>query len=238
VSELADRALTELRAAFAAAADPERAVAMAAYMKNHFAFFGIPAPQRRQLQRAAWASSANAFRLPKRLDSGDLIAILDGCWAQPEREFQYAGMELLDRQIAYCEPGMLSTIERLIQTKSWWDTIDDLCRHSAGGLVRRFPELRGEMDRWSASGELWLIRSAILHQEMWRDEMDIDWIEATCLRHASHRDFFVRKAIGWALRSYAHRGPATAARVRGFLAEHDHELSPLSTREALKRVRH
>jgi 3-methyladenine DNA glycosylase AlkD len=231
MSDLAVDALTRIRAAFAEAADPVRAVPMAAYMKHHAPFLGIAAPDRRKLQRLAWAG------LPKRIDEVDLFALVDACWAEPEREYQYAAMDLLGRHISRCSPDALVHIERLILAKSWWDTVDDLCRNSAGALVRLHSGLRGEMDRWLASDELWLIRSAILHQEAWRDEMDIDWIEAACLRHASHTDFFIRKAIGWTLRSYAHRGPAEAARVRQFIADHDAELAGLSKREAVRRVR-
>jgi 3-methyladenine DNA glycosylase AlkD len=232
VSDLAADAMDRLRAAFVQAADPERAVPMAAYMKHHFEFFGIAAPERRKLQRVAWAG------LPRVIDEADLIATVDACWAEPQREFQYAGMELLDRHIAHCSADVFSAVERYIQTKSWWDTVDDLCRHSAGELVRIHPELHAEMERWSDSGEMWLVRSAILHQERWGDEIDIEWVESTCLKHAGHRDFFIRKAIGWTLRSYAHKGPSHAARVRKFLSTHDAELSPLSKREALNRVRH
>jgi 3-methyladenine DNA glycosylase AlkD len=224
--------MDRLRAAFTQAANPERAVPMAAYMKHHFEFFGIAAPGRRKLQRVAWAG------LPRVIDEAELIAIVDACWAEPQREFQYAGMELLDRHIARCSVDALSAVERYIGTKSWWDTVDDLCRHSAGELVRIHPELHADMERWSDSGELWLVRSAILHQERWGDKIDIEWVASTCLKHADHRDFFIRKAIGWILRSYAHKGPSHAARVRELLSAHDAELSPLSKREALNRVRH
>jgi 3-methyladenine DNA glycosylase AlkD len=232
VNELVLDAIGRMRAAFESSADPERAGPMAAYMKHHFEFYGIPAPERRKLQRLAWAG------LPKRMTEADIIALVDACWAEPRREFQYAGMELADNQIKHCSPAALAAVERWIHTKSWWDTVDDLCRHSAGELVRMYPELRIEMDRWSESGELWLIRSAILHEEMKSAQTDIDRLEAICLRHASHKDFFIRKAIGWALRSYAHQSPEQAARVRTFLAAHDAVLSPLSKREALKRIKH
>jgi 3-methyladenine DNA glycosylase AlkD len=89
------------------------------------------------------------------------------------------------------------------------------------------------MDRWVESDNVWLARSAILHQERWKAETDAEILLDYCLRRAKDTDFFIRKAIGWALRSYAH---VDTASVLDFLDEHGDELAPLSRREALKRV--
>jgi 3-methyladenine DNA glycosylase AlkD len=210
--------------------NPERAVPMAAYMKHHFEFLGIPMPERRRLVKAA------TRRLPRPTEP-DLHEIARECWALPEREYQYGAVDLLAQHIGCCTAETtLPVIEELITTKSWWDTVDGLCRSSAGELVRRAPAARAEMDRWSASDDRWLIRSAILHQEAWRDEMDFAWISATCTAHAQHPDFFVRKAIGWVLRSYARRSTTNADDVRRLLGRAP--FSGLTRREALKRVVH
>jgi 3-methyladenine DNA glycosylase AlkD len=223
---LADEVVARLVAAFSAAADASRAGPMAAYMRDQFAFFGLPSPERRRLTRSALRG------LPAP-DERDAVAVALACWAAEERELQYAGAEYLCDHIDRCGPAVLGPLEELITTRSWWDSVDLLCRHGAGEIVRRFPTERVVMDRWIGSGDLWLARSAILHQERWGAATDRETLFAYCVRRAGDTEFFIRKAIGWALRSYAH---VDAAAVRAFLAAHDAELSGLSKREALKRV--
>jgi 3-methyladenine DNA glycosylase AlkD len=224
---LASEVVARLEAAFARAADPVRAVPMAAYMGDQFAFYGIATAERRRLTR-------EALRDLPRPDEADAVAVAWRCWQRDRRELQYVGGEYLCRHIAVCGPGTLGPLELLITTKSWWDTVDVLCRAGAGALVRVDLRQRRVMDRWLDSPNIWLARSAILHQERWGADMDPEVLFAYCLRRAGDREFFIRKAIGWALRSYAH---VDAGAVRRFLAEHDAELSGLSKREALKRVR-
>ncbi len=203
---------------------------MAAYMKDIAPFFGINAADRRARQR-------QVFRTVGPVDEATVHAVAELAWARPEREFQYAGVEFLVERLAVCDPvRTMPLAERLIVTKSWWDTVDVVCRHVAGELVRRDAELRGVIDRWLASDDIWLIRSAILHEERHAGELDFDWLRAACIRHAGHREFFVRKAIGWVLRTYAHQSADHAVRVRALLDEAD--FSGLTRREALKRVRH
>jgi 3-methyladenine DNA glycosylase AlkD len=220
------------RAVFEPARDRARAPAMAAYMRDQFPFLGIATTPRRRLQRAAWEPLAKpTFR-------ADVLTIADQFWALDEREYQYAGLEYLGAHGALLDSTSLPHIERLITTKPWWDTVDVLSRHGAGALVRRDASLRSEMDRWLASDDIWLARSAILHQERWGADIDVDWVFAACLQRGGDSEFFIRKAIGWALRTIARRGPDDAGAVRAYLAAHDGELSALSKREALVRVKH
>jgi 3-methyladenine DNA glycosylase AlkD len=226
-TELAEEVVGRLVAAFVAAADPERAAAMAAYMRNQFSFFGLPTQERRRLTRGALRG------LPRPTEA-DAIGVARRCWEHDERELQYAGGEYLCTHVDVCSPSALAPLEELITTRSWWDTVDLLCRHGSGEIVRRHREQRVLMDRWIDSEDRWLARSAILHQERWGAQTDEAVLFDYCLRRAADSDFFLRKAIGWALRSYAH---TDATAVRTFLAAHDGELSALSKREALKRVK-
>nr|MDQ6920534.1 DNA alkylation repair protein [Candidatus Dormibacteraeota bacterium] len=130
-------------------------------------------------------------------------------------------------------PGFIPTLEHLVTTKSWWDTVDGLATNVAGPLVRAHPEVRPVMDRWLESGDIWLARVAILHQERNESDTDPDLLFAYCRRRAADREFFIRKAIGWALRSYAKVAPETVA---GFLATDGSRLSGLSRREAERGV--
>ncbi len=121
----------------------------------------------------------------------------------------------------------------LVTTVPWWDTVDLLAAHVVGALVAADPALAAEMDRWSADDDLWLVRTALLHQLRHKERTDTDRLFHYCLRQSGHPDFFVRKAIGWALREYAKTDPGA---VRDFLAREGDQFAPLSVREALKNI--
>jgi 3-methyladenine DNA glycosylase AlkD len=129
-----------------------------------------------------------------------------------------------------CGPGFLAPIRTLVTTKSWWDTVDSLAKNGAGGLVLRYPELAGTMDRWVESENMWLRRTAILHQLGFKERTGADRLFRYCELRAHEQEFFIRKAIGWALREYS---KVDADAVRRFVADHDAALSGLSKREAL-----
>ena len=199
---------------------------MRAYMRGQFAFLGIPSPERRRLTREALTG------LPA-LDTAELLHLADRLWQLPEREYQYVACGLLSRGARRLEVASVPTLEYLITTKSWWDTVDVLATHVVGALVLAHPELRDAMDRWLGSENLWLARAAILHQERWGERTDAEWLFAACASRAGDRDFFIRKAIGWALRSYARTGPMA---VKAFVEAQGDRLSGLSRREALRGV--
>jgi 3-methyladenine DNA glycosylase AlkD len=213
--------VTALAAALEARRDPERAVAMAAYMKDRFPFLGVPSPVRRVAQREAIGD----WRTPA---ADELAAFARACWARDEREFQYAACDTLIRHVKRLGPDALDLCEMLITTKPWWDTTDALASRVVGPLAHR-PVL----ERWLTSGNLWLERTAIIHQLGAKDRTDEAFLFRACLTHAGSTEFFHRKAIGWALRQYARTDPDA---VRRFVAEHENELSGLSKREALKHL--
>jgi 3-methyladenine DNA glycosylase AlkD len=226
VTALADQVVGALQAAYGPHRDAARASGMAAYMRDQFPFLGLSAPEQRRVGRAALAGLA----VPK---EADVRSVAQQLWRLREREYQYAACDYIVAHVAVCGPTFLEPLERLITTKSWWDTVDVLCRHGAGVIVLADRTQRVVMDRWVESDNVWLARSAILHQERWKAETDAEVLFDYCLRRAKDTDFFIRKAIGWALRSYAH---VDTASVLDFLDEHGDELAPLSRREALKRV--
>lgn len=224
--DLATTILTRLATIYGAARDPDRAVAMAAYMRDQFPFLGIPAPAQQRLSRTVLAG------LP-RPDEETLRAVALGSWALPEREYQYFACGYLRRWAGVCGPGFLATARVLITDKSWWDTVDALAPHLVGPLVRRHPELLSELDAWIADANVWLVRAALLHQLTAKKATDERRLFDYCARQAGHPDFFVRKAIGWALRAYAKSEPD---RVRDFVTANRSRLAPLSIREALKHL--
>ena len=197
---------------------------MAHYMKDHFAFFGIATPARRAIQRDVLG--------PWRPSQPELVAFADAAWARPERELQYAACDLLTRNASKCSPTLLDDLERWIVHKSWWDSVDALA-HSVGDLVLAHPDLAAVMDRWIDADDFWLARVAILHQLGYKAATDADRLFRYCTRRAGDAEFFIRKAIGWALREYAKTDPDA---VVAYVGAHEAELSPLSRREALRRI--
>jgi 3-methyladenine DNA glycosylase AlkD len=223
---LAEEVLDRLVRRYDAARDPERAGPAEAYMRDQFPFLGLPAPTQRALARSVLAG------LPAPGED-DLRTVALACWELDEREYQYFACDWLRAHLTVPGPGFLATISTLVTTRSWWDTVDPLATRVVGGLVRRHPELSAEMDAWSAAEDMWLVRTAILHQLHYGAETDTDRLFGYCTRQAGHRDFFVRKAIGWALRQYARTEPGA---VSSYVAAHRDQLSPLSVREATKHL--
>ncbi len=216
----------EIAATFANAGDSEAAAGMAAYMRDQFEFFGIKSPRRRELQQEVLASRDDP-------DEALLAAVVDKCWARPQREFQYFAGEYTRDHIDGCSAAFLVTARRAITERSWRYTVDLWATDVVGPLVARHPSLAAEMDDWIGDDDFWVARSALLHQLRYRSETDADRLFRFCLRRAADREFFIRKAIGWALREYSKVAPEAVA---GFVREHEDELSGLSRREALKRI--
>ncbi|WP_127501469.1 DNA alkylation repair protein [Actinoplanes solisilvae] len=226
MSDLTASLLARLDEVLLPAADPVRAEGQAAYMKNQFPFLGLPSPALRKLERAALAG------LPPPTED-DLRSIVSALWVRDQREFQYVACSYLTRHVAVPRPGFLTTARSLVTTKSWWDTIDPIATRFVGGLVTRHPSLVLEMDAWSRDDNMWVVRTAILHQLHYGAATDTERLFGYCAAQAGHRDFFVRKAIGWALRQYARTDPEA---VRSFVEANRSSLSGLSVREATKHL--
>jgi 3-methyladenine DNA glycosylase AlkD len=223
---LADDMLDRLVRTFGAARDPERAASMAKYMREQFAFLGLTAPTQRALTRTVVAG------LPRPTEA-DLRTVALACWDLAEREYQYFACGWLRTHVAVPGPDFIATARTLITTKSWWDTVDPLATRFVGALVKRHRELIKEMDDWSADRDMWLVRTAILHQLHYGTQTDTARLFGYCTRQASHPDFFIRKAIGWALRQYAYTDPDA---VRQYVTANRDRLAPLSVREATKHL--
>ncbi|MBB3110639.1 3-methyladenine DNA glycosylase AlkD [Paenibacillus phyllosphaerae] len=207
-----------------ASANPAEAAAMAAYMRDLFPFLGIKKPERAALTR----DFLTEHGLPETEE--ELLQVVRTLWALPEREFHYTAIVLLEKRMKKAKPERAPLLEQLIVTYSWWDTVDLLAGKLAGSLFELYPELRGEyVPRWTESDDLWLRRSVLLFQLHYKERTDAQLLFALIRRFAGEEDFFIRKAIGWALREYS---KTDAQAVRNFVAAE--KLSPLSVREALK----
>jgi 3-methyladenine DNA glycosylase AlkD len=217
--------IDDLRRALTAAAEPSKAPAMAAYMKGHFEYLGVAASARKEAQKPFVTGGKDA-------GSAALLDGADICWSQPEREFQYVATDLLARWVRSLTASDIDRVERLIRTKSWWDTVDALAANVVGPMVAADPSLLATMDRW-IDDDLWIARAALLHQLKYRDRTDVDRLFGYVDLRCGDADFFIRKAAGWALREYAKTDPDA---VRRFVTRRGDRLSGLTRREALKRI--
>ena len=221
----AERLRTAVKSALAPLADAAKAQPMRAYMRDQFEYLGIQTPQ---LRRAVLP----VFRLFDTADAAELLAAVRAVWGLREREYQYAALDLLAYRERLLGVKDLPAVLELVQEKSWWDTVDRLAG-IVGTVVRRDKKAGGRvMDRAVRSGNMWVRRVAMVHQLLWRGDTDVArlFAYAECLAH--EQEFFIRKAIGWALRDYAKHDRGA---VESFVEMRRDRLSSLTCREAMKR---
>ncbi|MFD0619824.1 DNA alkylation repair protein [Paenibacillus sp. GCM10027629] len=215
----------QLEAYFRTHASAKEAIPMAAYMRDQFPFLGIRTPERSQYLR----QFMQANPLPK---GEELVQVADEVWSLPEREFQYVAMILYEKHRKHAEQAHIDVLEHLVTDKSWWDTVDLISSRLIGFHLAKYPELiTSYTERWIESDNFWLQRAALLYQLSYKKNTDEERLFRYIRRRAEEKEFFIRKAIGWALREYSKTNEAA---VRKFVAET--ALSPLSQKEALKHV--
>jgi 3-methyladenine DNA glycosylase AlkD len=226
----------EVRARFAAHADPALAAPMQAYMKSALPFHGIPAPLRRRLTAEAVAAHPCA-------DTPALAQAMEALWRDARfREERYAAVELPRlgrRHPKLVSFALLPLAEHFVVDGAWWDLVDDLSGNLIARLLERHPqEMKPVLRRWARGDELWLRRAAMLAQrKLEAAAFDPVLLYDTILpslgdpRFAD--EFFIRKGIGWALRERSYAAPDE---VRAFCREYAAQLAPLTWREALKAI--
>jgi len=212
-----------IRAGLRAAADPARAPGQQAYMKSEMPFLGVAVPEVRRIVRTSASQTA---------DAAILRAAASELWdAASHREERYAGMLLLGLRPTRAHWENVALVEHMVRTGRWWDITDELA-HRLAELHDVLPHETADLvRRWSTDAELWVRRIAILSQLGRRDRVDRELLAELIEPNRPDADFFIRKAIGWALREYARVDPDW---VRDYVGTH--ELSPLSRREALKHL--
>lgn len=204
-----------------AAANPDDAVVMKAYMKNKFEFLGVKTPARRKLAKAFFKQQT---------DSEVDWNFINEAWKNPYRELQYTALDYLESRKKLLTPSDLPRLKKLAQTKSWWDTIDFLDR-LVGSIIVRFPETKEIILSWGCDKDIWLRRLAIDHQLLLKEETDTELLEKILVNNLGQSEFFINKAIGWALRDYSKTNPDW---VRDFIERHQAEMAALSIREGSK----
>jgi 3-methyladenine DNA glycosylase AlkD len=195
-------------------------------MKDKFEFFGIKSVERKKLTKKFLAFHG----IPSEEGYEEVIREM---WGLPQRELQYAALNILERLVKKWIPVEIKLLEHLIVTKSWWDTVDWLATRIVGVRFRQNPELISSThSRWIKSKNIWLQRVCILFQLKYKQETDEKLLFSTIQELSESDEFFIQKAIGWALREQSKTDPAV---VQKFIDEN--ELAPLSRREALKVIR-
>jgi len=213
----------DLNTLFLRHANARNAGPMKRYMRGQFDYIGLKGPILAGLLRQFVASHG----LPP---LADLDHILRDLWTLPQREFQYVAISLLGRLENQLPASFMHTLEYLIVTKSWWDTVDTISTGTLGVHFRRYPKVKARyLARWRRSRNFWLRRACILFQLNYKQDTDFALMQDIIRENLGSTEFFINKAIGWALRQHTRVDPQG---VREFVRQTP--LHPLSAREALK----
>ena len=220
--------IEEIRNALAENANSDKAEGMRAYMKSAMPYRGVQTPIRRKLFRAIF----RGHPLAQQADWRNAVLEL---WRDAEyREERYAALELAGatQYADFRTFDTLPMLEEMVVTGAWWDFVDEIATHRLREMLERYPRgMSRRMRAWSRDRNLWKRRSSIICQINRKDETELDLLFDCIEPNMSHGDFFVRKAIGWALRDLAWTDLGT---VEAYVEQHHDSLSPLSRREALK----
>jgi 3-methyladenine DNA glycosylase AlkD len=206
---------------------PEKAEPMAKYMKTDMPFYGIQKPERlavyRQFKKRFRPESASQYKQ-------SVLAL----WKLPHREEKYAAIAFATAFKEFTNHQSLSLYERMIREGAWWDFVDAIAIDLVGqALLVDRAELSPVMTKWAADQDMWIRRAAIISQNHHKGATDQTQLFALCLKVSHEKEFFIRKAIGWALREYSYTAPDA---VKKFLLKHKQRLSPLSFKEGAKQL--
>lgn len=206
-------------------ANPDDARSMQAYLKTEMPILGVHAPDIKLIAREA------AKSIP--VDTQDAYEqAVSALWRGRYREHKWLAVAYARRFKAFIVPASLPLYERMIREGAWWDLVDETAIHLVGKVLLDHPrETWPVIDSWIDHEDLWLRRTALICQNRHHERTDQTRLFRYCLRRADEREFFIRKAIGWALRAHSYHAPEA---VKTFLLEHRHLLSGLSYREGAK----
>ena len=218
--------IESLKTAFKENSNPENAKSMVKYMRNHFTFFGIKTEERRSIFKSIWEE--NKIEITQNTRE---IAL--NLFAEKEREFHYCAIEIIIKQLKrnYKKEDII-LVEKLLTTNSWWDSVDTIAKNILGEYLLQHPnEVFHIIEKFSNSNNIWLNRSVILFQLGYKKNTNFDLLKSECEKHKTSNEFFIQKAIGWALREYSKTNPE---QVKNYV--NISNLMPLSQKEALKTI--
>lgn len=217
--------LLDIKAAFEQSADASKAPAMAAYMKNNFDFLGIPRNERDIIQQHFKADI-------KALSAKETLQLAKGVWRLPQREFQYYAIDILRNEHKKWDEQYYAFFESMVTEKPWWDSIDLIASRLIGTYLLDRKELQVErMGAFAVDSDLWRRRVSIIFQLSYKDKVDLDLLFTHIRLCKSDKQFFIQKAIGWALRQISLTHPDA---VQDFIEEE--KIQGLAKREALRKL--
>ncbi|WP_396147040.1 DNA alkylation repair protein [Flavobacterium sp.] len=208
-------------------ANRELAIPMENYMKNNFSFLGIKTEERRAIFKENYEKSKSEIKANFRTIAWELFN-------KNEREFHQCAIDLLVKEFKknYVLED-IELIENLIITNSWWDSVDVVAKYLLGGYLQLFPnETYDVIESFSNSNNMWLNRSAIIFQLSYKEKTNFDLLKSECEKHKESKEFFIQKAIGWALRDYSRFNTSGVSEY-----VNSTNLKPLSQREALRNIK-
>lgn len=214
----------EIKKIFESEEDKENAVAMSKYMRNMFDFYGLPTPKRKEVYN-------NFIKSEKKSKEIDW-EFLDKCYEDDHREFQYLVYDYLLAMKQYVSYEDIPKIQNYVIKKSWWDTIDFFCK-VIGQVGLKDKRVKDLMIDWSKSDNIWIKRTAIEHQLCLKEKTDTKVLEQIIVNSLGSSEFFINKAIGWALRDYSKTNPEW---VKDFINKYNDKMDSLSIKEASKYI--
>jgi 3-methyladenine DNA glycosylase AlkD len=203
----------------------KRAASSKKYLKDQYEFLGVDTKTRREVLNLF----LKEYGIPSAHRMKEVSFYL---WNLPERDFQHVAVDLLNKVKKKLLEEDINWLEQLIIQKSWWDTVDGLASWIAGTYFTLYPHKTSVItEMWMNSGNMWLQRAAIIFQLKYKMKTDTRLLSDYIVRLSDRKEFFIRKAIGWALREYSKTDKQW---VKNFIQ--NHELSSLSYKEASKYV--
>jgi 3-methyladenine DNA glycosylase AlkD len=215
-------------AALNSVSDPEKAPRMQAYMRTDMPFYGVQKAGRTPILR-------DLVKRYQPQDAGEYRKLVVGLWNLEHREEKYIALGAARHFKAFVRPDQIDLYRKLIAEGAWWDLVDEVATQLIRSLVVEFPaEVWDVVDDWADDPDMWLRRTALICQVGAKERTDSERLFRFCAACAHEEEFFIRKAIGWALREYARTDPVAVA---GFINTHLDQLSGLSYREGSKHIR-
>ena len=200
----------------------EQAQKMSKYMLNKFEYIGIKTPERRKIFKNFFKEYKNEEKIN--------WEFVNKCWENKYREFQYIAADYLKNMKDKLTIDDIPEFKRLILKKSWWDTIDNLDM-TIGALALKDSNVNKILLEWSLDENIWLKRIAIDHQLLRKEKTNTELLEKILKNNLGQTEFFINKAIGWALRDYSKTNPNW---VKNFIEKNREKMAKLSIREASK----